>query len=333
MLFGVFKSDIIEESADFQKSPQTKMEASVLSPLLPALAQTLSSDSGKNQPTSEGPDLSIIQNSALLSSSNPQGVMSDNVRDLITTYVVKGGDNLSAIANSFGVTVNTILWTNNIRDARLIKPGDTLIILPISGVTYTVKKGDSLELIAKRFKSSSDDIAQFNGLAIDEVLTVGTEIIIPDGEQEILSQPQSAIPSSSRPPSVVSRFANLPDLTGYFMRPIIGGRNSRASKSNPHGLHGYNGVDLASSCGMPVMASAEGVVIITRSSGWNGGYGRYVVISHPNGTQTLYGHLRTVDVSPGQSVVQGKLIGTIGSSGNSTGCHVHFEIRGAKNNF
>jgi murein DD-endopeptidase MepM/ murein hydrolase activator NlpD len=92
-------------------------------------------------------------------------------------------------------------------------------------------------------------------------------------------------------------------------------------------------VDLVSSCGSPVLASAEGAVLIVRSSGWNGGYGRYLALNHPNGTQTLYAHLLGILASPGQYVSQGAQIATVGSTGNSTGCHLHFEIRGARNPF
>jgi murein DD-endopeptidase MepM/ murein hydrolase activator NlpD len=94
-----------------------------------------------------------------------------------------------------------------------------------------------------------------------------------------------------------------------------------------------NGIDLANSCGLPVAASAHGKVLIARTSGWNGGYGKYVVLAHSNGTQTLYAHLASIVVTPGQEIPRGVPIGSIGSTGNSTGCHVHFEIRGAKNPF
>ena len=110
------------------------------------------------------------------------------------------------------------------------------------------------------------------------------------------------------------------------MRPIIGGIKTQ-------GIHGHNGVDLASAYGSNIMASASGKVIIARSGGWNGGYGSYVVISHSNGTQTLYGHLSEVDVLPGDDVEQGQVIGKMGSTGKSTGTHLHFEIRGARNPF
>lgn len=326
----MFQSDVIEEMADPEKDPNLlpATSAFINSAVFSAAAKD-GSDESKKDLFDSSPGLSIVQKSVLISSLNPQGVYSDDdVRDQITTYMVKEGDNLTTIAKSFGVTVNTIFWANNIRDARLIKPGDTLVILPVSGVRYTVQKGDTLESIAKKFGGFADDIAQFNGFAIGETLAIGTEVIIPDGEIQEFSTP-----TAPRPSTAVSRFASLPEIKGYYLRPIIGGRNSRATRANPHGIHGFNGVDLANSCGMPVLASASGTVLLTRSSGWNGGYGRYAVIAHSNSTQTLYGHLLILSVVPGQSVAQGQQVGTVGSSGNSTGCHVHFEIRGAKNPF
>ncbi|MEK7636739.1 MAG: peptidoglycan DD-metalloendopeptidase family protein [Patescibacteria group bacterium] len=327
-IFDVFREDMIEETATVFTEPISAGEntANFIFLALPVSAGFPAS-SPKDDPAS-GPGLSIVQGSALASHFNSQGILSDDLKSEITTYTVKEGDNLTAIAHSFGVTVNTILWANDIRNTRLIKPGDTLVILPVSGVQYIVKKGDTIESIAKKFNGSSYEITQFNGFGIGEKLAIGSEVIIPDGEvQEILT------PSMPAPRLSVSRFASLPELIGYYLRPIIGGRNARVTKANPHGLHGYNGVDLANTCGLPVMASAEGTVLIARSSGWNGGYGRYAVISHENGTQTLYAHMRTVYVSVGQHIFQAQTVGTIGSSGNSTGCHVHFEIRGAKNPF
>jgi murein DD-endopeptidase MepM/ murein hydrolase activator NlpD len=110
------------------------------------------------------------------------------------------------------------------------------------------------------------------------------------------------------------------------MRPVSGGRESQ-------GLHGYNAVDLAAPVGTPIYAAAEGTVIVSIMGGWNGGYGNYVVISHPNGTQTLYAHAKETLVIPGQHVEQGQLIAKIGMTGKTTGPHVHFEIRGARNPF
>jgi len=153
-------------------------------------------------------------------------------------------------------------------------------------------------------------------LAINESLEVGSIIIIPDGELTLPAAPGVRTP----------RFTGLPEYRGYYMRPIFGGRKTQ-------GIHGYNGVDLANPCGSPILASAPGTVIITRPSGWNGGYGRYLVLTHPNGTQTLYAHIGNILARVGQTIAQGSQIATVGDTGNSTGCHVHFEIRGARNPF
>jgi len=193
--------------------------------------------------------------------------------------------------------------------------GDELIILPVTGVKYEVKKGDTVSSIAKKFGADVLDILAFNNLAAGMELEAGTTIIIPDGEITPPTPPVKLFtPTPSSAPS------------GYYMRPIFGGRKSR-------GLHGYNGVDLAQSCGEAVLAAAEGTAIVVRPDGWNGGYGKYVVISHPNGTQTLYAHLSSILASQGQYVARGSQIARIGSTGNSTGCHLHFEVRGAPNPF
>ncbi len=278
--------------------------------------------------------LSVVQDSALVGSLNPLGIMSENGQDKIIAYVVQPGDTGRGIANKFGISFNTLLWANDLKNSSEIRAGDSLVILPVSGIQYEVKKGDTVDSIIKKFKpkdltdeadilSFRADILSFNNLAVNEGLEAGSTILIPDGELTILV--------SSKPPRLGSsgggpRIANLPEYRGYYLRPVVGGRRSR-------GIHGYNGIDLANSCGLPVLASADGAVIITRTSGWNGGYGKYIVISHGNGTQTLYAHLSAILATPGQRVSQGSQIGNIGSTGNSTGCHLHFEIRGARNPF
>ena len=267
--------------------------------------------------TDETP-LAAVEESALVATRNPQGTLSPS-RDQIAVYIVQPGDTPAGIAKRFTISLQTLFWANDLNSASMIKVGDTLVILPVSGVKYQVRKGDTIEGIAKKFNGDVGDIMSFNGLVVGEPLEVGVAVIIPDGEV--------ATPSNPSPRTTPrTRVAGLPEHRGYYMRPIIGGRRSR-------GLHGYNGVDLANTCSEPVLSSAEGTIIITRASGWNGGYGRYVVVAHPNGTQTLYAHLSSILGSVGQKIAQGSQIATIGSTGNSTGCHLHFEIRGAKNPF
>lgn len=271
-----------------------------------------------------GGDITVVNNNSLLPDSGPLGTIADiedkTNNDQISIYVVREGDNLSQIASMFNVSVNTIAWANDINRGSKITPGQTLVILPISGVKYEVKKGDTVKSIAKKLNSDADEIIQFNDLSGGGQLAEGQTIIVPNGE---------IAPAPSTKPGLKSspvRGANGPSYAGYYLRPIADGRKSQ-------GLHGYNGVDLADSCGTPVMASASGDVIISREGGWNGGYGNYVVVSHSNGTQTLYSHLSSNIVSAGWHVVKGQVIGYIGSTGKSTGCHLHFEVRGAKNPF
>lgn len=236
----------------------------------------------------------------------------------ISVYTVRKGDTLSEIADIHGVSVNTILWANDIKRTSSIREGQELVILPISGVRHVVKSGDTLSSLAKKYKADIDGIISYNSLSNNTKIKSGDIIIIPDGVV-------SASPTSSSNASV-ARVSSYPSYSGYFIRPIVGGKKSQ-------GIHGHNGVDLASPVGTPIIASASGKVIISRSGGYNGGYGTYVVVSHDNGTQTLYAHMNANNVSVGQSVVQGQVIGSIGMTGKTTGPHLHFEVRGAKNPF
>lgn len=235
----------------------------------------------------------------------------------ISVYVVRQGDTLSEIADMFGVSANTILWANDIRNRSSIRVGQELVILPISGVRHVVKSGDTLKSLATKYKADLDDILSYNGLATDAKIKAGDIVIIPDG-----------VISTTQAPSVsgTQTAQSYPTYAGYYLRPIVGGRKTQ-------GIHGHNGVDIAAPIYTPILASANGRVIVSRTGGYNGGYGTYVVISHDNGTQTLYAHMSINNVSVGEQVTQGQVIGAIGMTGKTTGPHLHFEVRGAKNPF
>ncbi len=268
-----------------------------------------------------GGDIVVVGGNALLPETGPSGTLADIEEShgtTISVYVVRPGDTLSAISKMFGVTVSTIVGANNIQRG-IIQPGQKLVILPISGLEYTVKSGDTIASIAKKYKADASEIVQYNGLGEGIALKVGENIFIPDAE----IPPTPATPNGRTAPL---RGAGGPEYAGYYMRPVIGGVRTQ-------GLHGYNGIDLGAPIGTPVYASASGDVIIAKSSGYNGGYGQYVVINHANGTQTLYGHLSAVYVGVGYHVAQGQLIGSVGNTGKSTGPHLHFEVRGARNPF
>ncbi len=300
-----------KSQGELRRSPETKEVGN---------SQTMELLEGylNSNPTSiGGPVVAIVDETAL----SPLGEEGGTFIDLgksgtgeISVYVVREGDTLGEIAEMFSVSVNTIRWANDLK-SNTVRIGQELVILPISGVRHTVKSGDTLQSIAKKYQADLDDILSYNSIPANAKIIAGDVIIIPDG---VLSSSQSSIASqSSNNQSVAS---------GYFLRPINGGRKTQ-------GIHGHNGIDLAASIGTPIFASADGKVIISRTGGWNGGYGTYVVISHANGTQTLYAHMGANNVSVGQYVEQGQVIGSIGLTGKTTGPHVHFEVRGARNPF
>lgn len=267
-----------------------------------------------------GAELAIVDGVALESNSREGEFFVDLGKSgtgQISVYTVRKGDTLSEIADMFDVSVNTVIWANDLRGSR-IKEGQELVILPLSGVRHIVKSGDTIASLAKKYKANQDDIISYNGLSSNAKLAVGDEIIIPDGEMTSSSGSTSNIVTK-----VVSGFK---EYVGFYLRPIVGGKRSQ-------GLHGHNAIDLAAPIGTPIVAAADGTVVVSRKSGYNGGYGVYIVISHSNGTQTVYAHMSTNNVSVGQQVAQGQVVGAIGMTGNTTGPHVHFEIRGARNPF
>ena len=266
-----------------------------------------------------GADISIVDGNSLVSVMGPAGASGEELKEKcqINIYVVREGDTISQIAEMFDVSVNTIKWGNDIK-GNVLTPGQTLVILPVSGVRYTIKKGDTLEGIVRAYKGDIKEVMNYNDIAENSKLAVGSEIIIPNG---ILQAADSSKYSKNTKLS-----QGQPEYKGYFLKPLNGSIKSQ-------GIHGYNGVDLAAPVGTEIFASAEGSVTVSRNAGWNGGYGNYIVISHPNGTQTLYAHASRNVVSVGEFVTQGQVIGYVGNTGRSTGPHLHFEVRGAKNPF
>lgn len=276
---------------------------------------------------SESSDVMMVDDSAVLARATPDTsdgntfFGSISASDQISVYVVRKGDTLSAIAKMFGVSANTVLWANDIPRGGSIKVGQKLVILPVSGVQHTIKKGDTVAKVAVLYKADSSEIRALNDLEEDEKLTVGDMLIIPNGVE-----PEVPAPSINKKPKIYTPVnSSLVATDGYFFRP--------ASSAKTQGIHGHNGVDFSGRGNPEVYAAAAGTVIISRSSGWNGGYGHYIVIKHNNGTQTLYAHLGANFVAEGAEVSQGQRIGTIGATGKSFGPHLHFEVRGGRNPF
>lgn len=275
----------------------------------------------QNSTTTED-EIIIVDGTSLLPDNTQKVTETKTVdEDQISLYVVRKGDTLPAIAKMYGVSVNTIRWGNDIK-GNTITEGQKLVILPISGIQHTVKSGDTLQSITNKYKGNLDEVLQYNNLSKNSKLAVGDVIMVPGGEA-------IAAPKASTNSGGTKKAVSYPTYEGYYMRPIVGGIRTQ-------GLHDKYAVDLSSSYGADILAAASGEVLIARGSGWNGGYGSYVIIKHGNGTQTVYAHLSATTVNAGDYVNQGQVIGKMGNTGRvkgPTGVHLHFEIRGARNPF
>lgn len=242
----------------------------------------------------------------------------------IKSYEVSPGDTPASLAKRFDISIETILAANNLRYGDYIRPGEVLLILPASGILHKVQSGQTLASIAQNYDVDTEIIAKTNLVAADgSDLEVNQELFIPGGKQSI----------GQAPPKQGTSLANYDD---YYSFPTTGRNWGR--------VHSNNGVDIANVCGTVIYAAASGNVVDTSFTQStyryvNGGYGNFIKISHPNGTQTMYAHLLSLLVNDGDSVTKGQPIAWMGGrpgtpgAGNSTGCHLHFEIRGAKNPF
>lgn len=233
----------------------------------------------------------------------------------IITYVVQKGDTLSEIAEKFDVSVNTIRWENNL--GKTLSVGKELRILPVTGVRHTIAKGDTFAKIAKTYDVEVEDITIFNDID-DTKLVVGKKIIVPNGvKKEVVSETRSSVSASSASKTLTT----LSAAKGEYIRPTGGVLTSKMGSRN--GRYHY-GVDYGAPTGTPIVATAAGTVIKTSCGS---GYGKCLVIKHNNGTQSLYAHASQLYVTTGTKVKQGQKIAAVGSTGRSTGPHLHFEIR------
>ena len=235
----------------------------------------------------------------------------------IQSYTVQSGDTVLGIAEKFGLKPETIQWANPTLEANadVIRPGDVLNILPVDGALHTVTSGDTLIAIANRYKVTVEDIVNYapNGLAdANAQLTMATKLVIPNGVKPFVNQQ-----AVTYTPSAVPTTAQIGG--GSFAWPANGSINQRF-------WGGHGGIDVGGWTGAPVKAADAGYVAVA-SGGWNAGYGNHVIIDHGNGFVTLYAHLNSIYVKPGESVTAGQQIGGLGNTGNSTGPHLHFEIR------
>jgi murein DD-endopeptidase MepM/ murein hydrolase activator NlpD len=264
-------------------------------------------------------------------------VPKDRERREIEEYIVKTGDTLSSISVDWDVTVDTIKWANSL-SSDLVKPGQKLEIPPSDGVLVTVKKGDTLASLAKKYDASDQAIADFNWLDYPFTLVEGDKLFIPEGR---MPTPTVVATTRSTPSSYVSN-RNVPSTNVGSADPNVGKflswpvANGAGSISQYYKGVYHRGIDIADRSLPNLVAPASGTVIFAGCYGtcpplgstYGGStYGWSIQIDHGNGYTTWYAHLKNIYVRTGQSVSRGSVIGQMGSTGRSTGPHLHFELR------
>lgn len=271
-----------------------------------------------------GSDQTAVDASPLANAVRTQPEADTNTastRTRVESHVVQEGETLGSIAREYGISVETILAANKLRGPSLIHPGDKLRILPMDGIAYVVRGGDTLKKIAATYKSDPDRIREANGLANASELSIGDELILPDGE----------LPPPPPPKRSASIASNLRDIFipstarngDRFLWPTAVRRITQLFGAREWGMR-HTGLDIGGPVGTPIYAADDGVVI---GSGWNrGGYGNMIIIDHGSGWFTRYGHSSKLLVVAGDSVKKGEIIAFMGSTGRSTGPHLHFEI-------
>lgn len=260
--------------------------------------------------------ISTEENSALVASHLSDESLKEQPRDKVISYVVETGDTVSGIAQKFGISVATILWSNDLTYYSMIKPGNILKIPPTTGLIYTVSKGDTLSSIAKKYSADADKILATNKLSTADQISIGLELIIPDGIRPADKIVATKITNTKN--IIIPSKAEITNTGTKLLWPATG-------RITQYYSWRHTGLDIAAKSGTAVYAAESGTV---ETSGWNaGGYGYYIIINHGNGIQTLYAHSSKLLVSKGEKVSRGQTIMLMGSTGRSTGSHLHFEVR------
>jgi murein DD-endopeptidase MepM/ murein hydrolase activator NlpD len=254
-------------------------------------------------------------------------------RQDVQEYAVQTGDSVFAIARSFGVSPESILWANY----DLLKDNPDMLTLnmvlkipPTDGVLYQWRDGDTIAGVAATFKARPEDVINWPGNSLDLInpeIEAGKTVMIPGGRREFQ---QWIVPTIPRGRAGVSREVLGAGAcpggyegaygTGTFVWPAV----NRYVVGNDY-WSGHLGIDIGAGMGASIYAADSGVIVFAGPA--FGGYGNMIMIDHGNGYQTLYAHLSRVSTWCGASVSQGQMIGAAGSTGNSSGPHLHFEVR------
>jgi murein DD-endopeptidase MepM/ murein hydrolase activator NlpD len=245
------------------------------------------------------------------------------------TYVVQANDTISTIAQKFGVNIGTILWNNNLTERQYIRPGDSLKIPPVSGMLVTVKKGDTITKLAARYDASVTDITSFNNLSEDASLALASELVIPGGRPPVVEQTRTQIAVRNEPATPRTSASLTPTTKPADLDTKVVPATKMQWPVPGHVVTQYygwkhTGIDIDGDYPDPIYAAADGVV---ETAGWNsGGYGLQIIVAHPNGMKTRYAHSSKLFVKVGDHVKKGQVMAMVGTTGHSTGTHLHFEV-------
>ncbi len=253
-------------------------------------------------------DLNVSSDEEVASSSDQRSTPAEQEKPLVVVHTVRSGETLWDISKDHQVSMDTVIVANDLLNAHQLRIGQQIRVPSQDGVFYNVQRGDSLWTIAQRFGVSADEITAKNKIVDASRLRIGQELFVP-GKEAVQALRYVLVGPDGK-------------LRKVFERPVSGGWISSRFGHRWGRLHA--GVDIAVSTGTPVRAAADGRV---KFSGRNGGYGLLVTVDHGDSVETRYGHNSRLVAKVGQRVTRGQIIAYSGNTGNSTGPHLHFEIR------
>lgn len=305
--------EIAYEGSDFSSLPQNYLDDQTV---IKSQPQTIVKSPDESE---QEEDLATINQEglAIIKPGMATTETTKQPRTEIIYYTVATGDTISTIADEFSVSVNTILWENNLSAYSLIRPGNKLAILPATGISHTVARGENIGQIAKKYGIDESKILEVNNLAEANKLAAGQKLIIPGGRKiNYVAKVVSSYTGLSAIKDLIIPPAAKPS-TNKMNWPTVGNRITQYYSWR------HLAVDIANKVGTPLYAADTGVV---EYAGWSTGYGNNIVINHGGGKKTRYAHLSKFYAKKGQAVDKGDTIGAMGSTGWSTGSHIHFEV-------
>jgi LysM repeat protein len=313
-----------------------RLPAHANAPVEKAVARVVTSPEPENTGTAQVELPQSIQQeqvSAVLRKVMLHTTIPDRPPVKVNEYTVEQGDSLFEIASRFKIKPETLLWANYSQlndNPDMISIGMALNVPPVDGVYYEWKEGDTVQTVAGRFDAKFDDVLSWPGNDFDltsPTLPPGTWVMVPGGHREFRQWIIPVIPRGAAGVSKAVYGAGACEGSyegAYGSGAFVWPAGNHSLSGNDY-WSGHLGIDIAAGEGAPIYAADSGVVVF---AGWaTGGYGNMVMIDHGNGYQTVYAHMSSVSAGCGRSVGQGSILGYSGSTGNSTGAHLHFEVR------